>query len=90
MVRKTLEADISKIEKKLQKLKKKDKALADAVFKKILQIAEMSPSDVRHFKNLKYGLKYYKRAHVGSFVLFFKLEGNILYFERFEHHDDAY
>ena len=90
MVQKTLGADISKIEKKLQKLKKKDKSLSDAVFKKIVQITQLDSSEIKHFKNLKYGLKYYKRAHVRSFVLFFRLEENVIYFDRFEHHDDAY
>ncbi len=86
----TFEIDVASIDKAFRLLKKKDPALFRALQKKINQIAALDESKINHFKNLKYGLKHYKRAHVGSFVLFFRLEGDVLYFERFEHHDDAY
>jgi len=85
-----LKTDLSAIEKKLQKLKKKDPILFDSVKKKILQIAALDETEIRHFKNLRYGLKTYKRAHVGSFVLMFKVERGLVIFDRFVHHDDAY
>ena len=90
MVQESFKADFSKIRKILDKLEKKDPNLFEATMKKITQITRLSYADIGHFKNLRYGLKYYRRAHVGSFVLLFRLEGNVLYFDRFEHHDDAY
>jgi len=86
----TFYIDTSCLAKQFRILKRKNPVLFEAVTKKIEQIASLEEADLQHFKNLRYGLKRYKRAHVGSFVLFFRLEGNVVYFERFEHHDDAY
>lgn len=82
--------DVSKISKTLRKLKKKDPALFVAVQKKIKQIASYDEISIQHPKNLRYDFGEFKRVQVGSFVLFFKLEGNKIVFERFKHHDDAY
>ncbi|RCV63653.1 hypothetical protein C5S53_13005 [Methanophagales archaeon] len=32
----------------------------------------------------------YKRVHIGNFVLFFKIEKEVLIFDRLVHHDKAY
>jgi len=76
--------------KQVGKLAHKDKVLAIAVRKKITQIINSNAIFVNHFKNLGGNLKGYKRVHVGSFVLMFKIEGNMLIFDRFRHHDKAY
>ena len=74
----------------LDKLGHKDKALAVAVGKKITQIISCDESEINHFKNLRGDLSDHKRVHVGSFVLFFRIEGDVIIFDRFEHHDNAY
>jgi YafQ family addiction module toxin component len=74
----------------LIKLKRKDPALFNAVQKKINQIAQLDKTLIQHFKNLRGNLKDYKRVHVGSFVLMFKVEEDTIIFARFLHHDDAY
>lgn len=76
--------------KTLDKLAKKDRKLAIAVRKKINQITNSNKFAINHFKNLKGGLKDYKRVHVGSFVLIFKVEKEIIIFDRFVHHNQAY
>ncbi len=78
--------DTSGIEKLLRKLKQKDPALFRAVQRKIDQIAKLDRETINHFKNLS----NYKRVHVGSFVLFFKIEGNTIIFDKLRHHDGAY
>jgi len=85
-----MKIDASKISKALAKLKNKDPVMFTAVQKKIAQIAKPSKADIEHFKNLRYDSSEYKRVQVGSFVLFFRLEGDTIIFERFKHHDDAY
>ncbi len=76
--------------KQLDKLAHRDKALAIAVRKKIVQIIGCDDIFMNHLKNLRSGLKMYKRVHVGSFVLMFKIEGDTIIFDKFRHHDDAY
>ena len=55
-----------KLEKIMVKLEKKNQALYDQLKKKINEIIQVSEID--HYKNLRYDLKEFKRAHVGSFV----------------------
>ena len=76
--------------KQLDKLAHKDKALAIAVRNKLTQIINSDILFINHFKNLRGNLKAYKRVHVGSFVLMFKVEKDTVIFDRFRHHDDAY
>ena len=72
------------------KLEKKNQALYDQLKKKINEIIQVSEID--HYKNLRYDLKEFKRAHVGSFVLVFKYnkQKNFVYFDDFDHHDKIY
>jgi mRNA-degrading endonuclease RelE of RelBE toxin-antitoxin system len=44
----------------------------------------------KNFKNLRRGMSDYKRVHIGKFVLFFKVEKDVIIFDRFVHHDEAY
>lgn len=85
-----MNVDVSKIGKVLRKLKRKDPALFSAVQKKIKQIASCDEISIEHLKNLRYDVSGFKRVQVGSFVLFFRLEGNKIVFDRFKHHDKAY
>ena len=72
------------------KLQKKDKQLCENLLNKMDEI--LNSPDVDHYKSLRYNLKKYKRAHVGSFVLVFKYNrlNNIIFFDDFDHHDNIY
>lgn len=85
-----MKVDTSKISNALSKLKNKDPVLFTAAQNKIAQIAAYDKSAFEHLKNLRHDLSDFKRVQVGSFILFFRLEGDKIIFERFKHHDDAY
>jgi len=74
----------------LIKLQKKDKSLYEQLLNKIEEIRNIA--DVEHYKNLKYDLKDFKRAHVGHFVVVFKFDklNNLIFFSDFDHHDKIY
>lgn len=76
--------------KRLDKLAHRDRALAVAVRKKIVQIKSSDSAFLDHFKNLRGPLKEYKRVHVGGFVLLFKVEEDTIIFDRLLSHDEAY
>ncbi|MCK5043941.1 addiction module toxin RelE [Candidatus Pacearchaeota archaeon] len=82
--------DTTSIQDTLKKLKRKDSVLFRAVQKKINQISQLDIISINHLKNLRGNLSKYKRVHVGNFVLMFKVEKNIIIFDKFEHHDKAY
>jgi mRNA-degrading endonuclease RelE of RelBE toxin-antitoxin system len=82
--------DVSRIEKTLIKLKRKDPNLFRTFQKKINQISGLDKGAIGHFKNLRGNLSDYKRVHVGSFVLIFKIEKDTVIFDKFRHHDEAY
>jgi len=79
-----------KLERLLDKLARRDKALAIAVRKKIDQIINSDETSIQHFKNLRRDRSDYKRVHVGSFVLTFQIKEDTIIFKRFTHHDRAY
>jgi len=85
-----MKIDITSINKILKKLKRKDPALFRAVQKKINQIALCDNISIQHYKNLRGNLRDYKRVHIGSFILTFQVQKDIVIFRRFEHHDNAY
>lgn len=74
----------------LVKLQKKDKQLYENLLNKMEEIR--NSADVEHYKNLRYNLKEFKRAHVGHFVLVFKFNkmNNLILFTDFDHHDNIY
>ena len=76
----------------IERSAKKNPSFAESVKKKIQQIAASDIETIGHFKNMRHDLSGYKRVHVGSFVLFFKVfkKENFILFDRLEHHDDAY
>jgi len=85
-----MKINVKEIEGALRKLKKKDAALFRAVQKKILQISRLNAEETEYFKNLRAPLQQYKRVHVGSFVLLFRIEKDTVFFGAFGHHDDVY
>lgn len=77
------------LRKLLNKLSKKDKTRYEAMLKKIEQI--IHAEDLDHYKNLTGSMKHYKRVHIDShFVLVFRVKGNTICFEDFDHHDNIY
>lgn len=81
---------IPHLQKILNKLSKKDKALYEQVIKKIEEI--INSSDVEHYKNLKYSMNDMKRVQIGHFVLVFSFieKENKIKFLDFDHHDKIY
>lgn len=87
----SLKAIVSgEMESVLKTLKKKDRAMFNAVEKKMVQIIEGDMEGISHYKNLKGSLSAFKRVHIGHFVLKFRIEQENVIFESFEHHDEAY
>ncbi len=77
------------LEKKLVKIKKKDRTLFIAVREKIKEIIE----NPQHYKPLRYDMKGLRRVHVEkSFVLVFEIDedGRIVRFLDLDHHDKIY
>jgi YafQ family addiction module toxin component len=72
------------------KLSKKDKSLYEQLLKKIEEI--INSYDIEHYKNLRYTMKDFKRAHIGHFVLVFQFDkkNNEIRFDDFDHHDNIY
>jgi len=67
-------------------LKKKDLKTFERLISKIEQIL----SNPEHYKPLKGEMKGLRRAHLGPFVIIFKVEGEHIRFVTFKHHDEAY
>ena len=78
----------NELEKKMIKLKKKDKILYTALYKKVLQLME-NPYLGKPLRNV---LKNKRRVHIGPFVLIYEInekEKEIVLL-KFEHHDKVY
>ncbi len=77
----------------LLKLSKKDPIRTTIIYKKIQQIISCDKKSINHYKNLRYDLSEYKRAHIdNSFILLFKvtISKNHILFDKLKHHDEAY
>ena len=77
------------LDKKLEKLIKKNRMQYEIVMKKIGEVI-ISPN---RYKNLKKPLQHLKRVHIDThFVLTFSVEdkANLVIFEDFDHHDKIY
>jgi len=72
----------------LKKLSKKDKVKYEAIMKKVDEI--LNSDDPHHYKNLRYDMKDSKSAHLGHFVLVFRVVGDKIYFDDYDHHDNVY
>ncbi len=73
-------------ENQLKKAKKKDKTLFDRLKKSIAKICD----DPEAGKPLKHDLKGARRVHFNPFVLVYSIEGEVVVFHYYEHHDKAY
>ncbi len=75
------------LQRKLEKLSKRDKKRFEICKKKIDEIL-LNPT---HYKNLAYSMKDRQEVHIAkSFVLTFRVEGNIVRFLDLEHHDKIF
>jgi mRNA interferase RelE/StbE len=72
----------------MKKLRKHDPQMYERVKKKMIEILEIP----HHFKPLSNALKNYRRAHVGSFVIAFRIieDEKLVRFVAYAHHDDIY
>lgn len=78
------------LKKTLATMKRKDQRMFQMVRKKILQIATSDSLAIQHYKNLRSPLNDYKRVHIGSYVLLFRVQAEHIIFEALEHHDSVY
>ncbi len=78
------------LQRVLSKLSKKDSKLYNQILNKIEEI--INSENVKHYKNLRYDLKEFKRIHIGHFVLVFKYDKNSdsISFMDFDNHDKIY
>jgi len=80
----------NKLKKTLTLLKRRDTTMFRTLEKKIMQIATSDSLSIQHFKNLRSPLNDFRRVHLGSYVLLFRIEGDTIIFEAFKHHDLTY
>jgi len=80
----------NELKKTLIVLKRKDKTMFEMVEKKIMQIASSDSLAIQHYKNLRKPLNDFKRVHLGSYVLLFRVHADKIIFETFDHHDQIY
>lgn len=81
------------LKSKIRKLLTKDKKKVEIINKKIKEIINNDSEGVDRYKNLRYGLKEFKRVHIDKhFVLTFKVDknSNFILFVDFDHHDNVY
>jgi len=73
-------------EKSMKKVKKKDPVLFDQIQKKLIDLVQ-NPDRYKPLRNILAG---YRRIHFGSFVLIFKIEGDVVRIISLDHHDSSY
>lgn len=73
-------------ERSMKKLKKKDKVLFEQIQKKLIDLVQ-NPDYYKPLKNILAG---YRRIHFGSFVLIYRIEGDIVRIISLDHHDQSY
>lgn len=77
---------------KIDALKTSNKLLLISLQKKVSEIKSRDNQTIDFYKNLKSPMQEYKRVHIGSFVLTFKVDKrlNHILFWDLVHHDKAY
>lgn len=70
----------------LRDLWKRDRVLHSRLAKEVRKVLR----DPEIGKPLRYSLKFYRRTHVGSFVLLYEIIGRGVRFLDFDHHDRIY
>lgn len=79
------------LRKKLDKLAKRDKVLAEAFYKKVQEVVGRDEITINAYKNLKSHMNEYKRIHLtDNYILLFAVEGKHIVFVNIRHWDDVY
>lgn len=73
-------------QKSMKKLNKKDKVLFEQIQKKLIELIK----NPEHYKPLRNVFAGFRRIHFGSFVLIYKIEGNVIRIISLDHHDKSY
>ena len=76
----------NEFDRSIKKLKKKNKVMFEQIQKKLIEVVK-NPEHYKPLGNILFGLR---RIHFGSFVLTYKIEGNIVRIIALDHHDKAY
>lgn len=80
-----------KLRKKLKKLGKRDKVLAQIFKRKLIEVISRDQKTIDSYKNLKAPKNEFKRIHLtDNFILLFKVESNHIVFVDILHRDFAY
>ena len=79
---------VEKVDRIFKKLRKKDLAQFEALYRKINDILE----NPQQFKPLKSPMQHMRRVHIGSFVLVYDIDEvrKVITLRRYEHHDTVY
>ncbi|MFB3888808.1 MAG: type II toxin-antitoxin system RelE/ParE family toxin [Candidatus Bathyarchaeia archaeon] len=79
---------VESVDTTFKKLRKKDSAKFDYLFKKVREILE----NPHQFKPLKSPMQRMRRVHIGSYVLVYDIdeERKVVTIRRYEHHDHVY
>lgn len=73
-------------DKEYDKLQYRDPLFHDRIERKVREIA----ANPYHYKPLRGKMKGFRRVHFGSYVLVYRVEGDVLYLVALDHHDFAY
>jgi len=79
------------LRKKLDKLAKRDKVLAETFYKKVQEVIQRDEKTINAYKNLKSPLNEYKRIHLtDNYILLFAVDNKKIVFIDIRHWDDVF
>ena len=79
------------LRKKLKKLGKKDRVLAQTFYKKLQEVIKRDEKTINSYKNLKSPMNDFKRIHLtDNYILLFKVETKHIVFVDIKHWDHVY
>jgi len=79
------------LRRKLDKLVKKDKVLAEIFYKKVREVAGRDEKTICAYKNLKSPMNEYKRIRLtDNYILLFAVYEGIIVFVDIRHRDNVY
>jgi mRNA-degrading endonuclease RelE of RelBE toxin-antitoxin system len=79
------------LQKKLDKIGKKDKVLAQIFYKKMKEIVSKDKNSINTYKNLRSPLNQFKRIHLtDNYILIFTTQGSKIIFIDIKHWDNLF
>ena len=79
------------LRKKLKKIGKKDKILAQTFYRKLQEVINRDAKTINSYKNLKSPMNEFKRIHLtDNYILLFKIEKKHIVFVDIKHWDHVY